>query len=71
MIKRFTFLVFVSLSITAFSQKSKKPNIILFFADDISAREFSIYGSNTLSPPLVNVADVLPTIAEISGVKIP
>lgn len=51
MIKNIAFLVLVALSITAFSQNGKKPNIILFFADDISAREFPIYGSDTWSPP--------------------
>lgn len=29
-----------------------KPNIILVFADDLSAREFPVYGSNTWSKPI-------------------
>ena len=32
--------------------KSDKPNIILILADDISAREFALYGSTLWSPPL-------------------
>ena len=35
----------------AASAKSAKPNIIIVFADDISAREFPIYGSDTWSSP--------------------
>ena len=29
----------------------RKPNIILYFADDISAREFPVYGSSTWTAP--------------------
>lgn len=34
------------------AQKNKKPNIIVVLADDISARELPIYGSDTWSPPI-------------------
>ncbi|MGY6649694.1 sulfatase-like hydrolase/transferase [Wenyingzhuangia sp. IMCC45574] len=36
-------------AVSAVAQKSKKPNIILILADDISAREFPIYKSDTWS----------------------
>ncbi|WP_109832440.1 sulfatase-like hydrolase/transferase [Reichenbachiella versicolor] len=39
--------------------KKSKPNIIVVFADDISAREFPIYGSDTWSSPEAkNTSDV-------------
>ncbi|GAA4239548.1 hypothetical protein GCM10022291_34300 [Postechiella marina] len=38
-------------TILGFSQKAKKPNIIVILADDISAREIPIYKSNTWSLP--------------------
>ena len=40
-------ILLVSLIMTA----QKKPNIILLYADDISARELPIYGSTVWSPP--------------------
>ena len=47
---KFTILCLV-LSLTAWAGKNKdKPNIILLFADDISARELPIYGSSQWSP---------------------
>lgn len=33
---------------------SEKPNIIVYFTDDISAREFPIYGSNVWIDPVIN-----------------
>lgn len=51
MIKYVSFLLMFTISFVVFSQKNKKPNIIVLFADDISAREFPIYGSDTWSPP--------------------
>jgi len=36
---------------TALNAQNKKPNIILIFADDISAREFPVYNSDTWTPP--------------------
>jgi len=36
---------------TSQSKKKKKPNIILLYADDISAREIPVYGSDTWSVP--------------------
>lgn len=44
----YLFVVFLfSLS----AQAKKKPNVIIFFADDISAREFPMYGSSVWSDP--------------------
>jgi len=36
--------------LSGFSQEATKPNVILIFADDISARELPMYGSSTWSP---------------------
>ncbi|MCW2120733.1 sulfatase-like hydrolase/transferase [Flavobacterium sp. 7A] len=46
-------LVLAVSTVTGFAQKSntQKPNIILLFADDISARELPIYKSDVWSPP--------------------
>ena len=40
---------FFGYSLSVFAQQ--KPNIIIIFADDISARELPIYGSSVWSPP--------------------
>ena len=48
--KNLTLLTAAFLCITA-QAKLEKPNIILFFADDISAREIPIYGSTVWSKP--------------------
>ncbi|CAM3334983.1 sulfatase-like hydrolase/transferase [Zobellia roscoffensis] len=45
----FTFLG--CLLISTLSRAQEKPNIILLYADDISARELPIYGSTVWSPP--------------------
>lgn len=39
------------LSAVASSVAEQKPNIIIYFADDISARELPVYGSSVWSPP--------------------
>ena len=44
-------LVVVILLASLAMKAQKKPNIILLFADDISARELPIYGSTVWSPP--------------------
>ncbi|SMP42224.1 Arylsulfatase A [Neorhodopirellula lusitana] len=44
----FTFATLVASSV---SHAADKPNIILLFADDISARELPLYGSTVWSPP--------------------
>ena len=60
MIRTLVLLLIIGQSFSVFSQQeevlkarpaSKKPNIILIFADDISARELPIYGSSKWSPP--------------------
>jgi arylsulfatase A-like enzyme len=48
-IQKLLFLTVVLLTVVANAQK--KPNIILLYADDISARELPIYGSDTWSLP--------------------
>jgi arylsulfatase A-like enzyme len=44
----FFFLMF---TVAIVAQKNQKPNIIIVLADDISAREMPLYGSDTWSPP--------------------
>ena len=45
-------IAFVSLSMCPIiSSAQDKPNIVVLFADDISAREFPIYGSSVWSKP--------------------
>lgn len=51
MFKNIQFFLVLMVSFTIFAQSNKKPNIILIYADDISARELPIYGSDTWSPP--------------------
>ncbi|QVY66133.1 sulfatase-like hydrolase/transferase [Polaribacter sp. Q13] len=46
--KKITLLFFLA-TLSVLAQKTKKPNIILVLADDISAREFPIYKSDTWS----------------------
>ncbi len=45
-------LVTLLLACANVTQAADRPNIILVYADDISARELAIYGSSTWSPPL-------------------
>lgn len=49
----FTFSVFFFTSVTSVLSGTEqgKPNIILYYADDISAREFPIYGSSVWTAP--------------------
>ena len=47
---RFVWLVLIMLT-TQKIKASDKPNIIILFADDISARELPFYGSSVWSPP--------------------
>ncbi len=42
-------LVLVALALTATATHAKKPNVIVYYADDISAREFPMYGSSVWS----------------------
>ncbi|WPR71073.1 sulfatase-like hydrolase/transferase [Flavobacterium sp. NG2] len=51
--KIFCYVLLTAVTITGFAQKNnnQRPNIILLFADDISARELPIYGSTVWSPP--------------------
>ena len=44
-------ILFVALIICSAVAVTNKPNVILVFADDISAREIAVYGSSTWSPP--------------------
>ncbi|WP_111708262.1 sulfatase-like hydrolase/transferase [Lutibacter citreus] len=51
MFKYIQFILIFAISFSVLAQKNKKPNIILIYADDISARELPIYKSDTWSPP--------------------
>ncbi|WP_066631403.1 sulfatase-like hydrolase/transferase [Labilibacter marinus] len=44
-------LLLACIFITSSAWAKKKPNVIILFADDISARELPIYGSSVWSPP--------------------
>ncbi|MDZ8117561.1 sulfatase-like hydrolase/transferase [Pontiella agarivorans] len=54
MVKYFIFAALFAAYSSAFGgqpSKTDKPNIILYFADDISAREFPVYGSSVWTAP--------------------
>ncbi|WP_430934892.1 sulfatase-like hydrolase/transferase [Saccharicrinis sp. 156] len=55
MFRSILLLLMIGVSLSIYSQKKKsksgKPNIVVVFADDISAREIPIYGSSVWSKP--------------------
>lgn len=52
MFRAILFSFIVSVSLSGFSKSNlKKPNIVVVFADDISAREIPVYGSSVWSKP--------------------
>ncbi|WP_109831283.1 sulfatase-like hydrolase/transferase [Reichenbachiella versicolor] len=55
-------LIVLAISMTAFAGKKRsQPNIIILFADDISARELPIYGSSKWSAPIKSGAKGIDT----------
>ncbi len=50
----FPALIAGSFCISSVAEKTQKPNVVILFADDISAREFPIYGSSVWSSPQSN-----------------
>lgn len=53
MMKKLLLLVFITASLIA--NAKKKPNVVILFADDISAREFPIYGSSVWANPMEEI----------------
>lgn len=51
MVKRIVISTGVALVMTVAVEAKPKPNVVIFFADDISAREFPIYGSSVWTAP--------------------
>ena len=49
--KRNIIILWVLVLFGVYMNAQKKPNVVIFFADDISAREFPVYGSSVWSSP--------------------
>jgi len=49
--KKNIIILWVLVLFGVYMNAQKKPNVVIFFADDISAREFPIYGSSVWSSP--------------------